>query len=54
MKQKIFVDTSAWIAIADSSDAYHDAALSYKDSIGKQCLLITTDYILGFIKQPRN
>jgi predicted nucleic acid-binding protein len=45
MKQ-IFVDTSAWDAIADAGDANHEIALLYKDEIAENCRLVVTNYIL--------
>jgi len=45
MKQ-IFVDTSAWSAIADAGDTNHEIALLHKDEIAERCLLVVTNYIL--------
>jgi len=45
MKQ-IFVDTSAWDAIADSADAHHLAALRCKDEMAGQYRLVVTNYVL--------
>ncbi len=45
MKQ-IFVDTSAWDAIADSADAHHLAALRCKEDLAGQYRLVVTDYVL--------
>lgn len=44
--RQIFVDTSAWDAIADANDSNHEAALSFKDEIAGQCQLIVTNYVL--------
>jgi len=44
--RQIFVDTSAWDAIADSGDPNHDVALLYRDEIAGQCHLVVTNYIL--------
>ncbi len=44
MKQ-VFVDTSAWDAIADAGDANHEIALLYKDEIAENCRLVVTNYI---------
>jgi len=44
--RQIFVDTSAWDAIADSSDSNHDVALLFRDEIAGQCQLVVTNYIL--------
>ena len=43
---KIFIDTSAWDAIEDSSDPNHELALAFKDDLSNNCRLITTDYVL--------
>jgi len=45
MKQ-IFVDTSAWAAIADGVDAHHMAALRCKEELAGQYRLVVTDYVL--------
>jgi len=45
MKQ-IFVDTSAWDAIADGGDPNHEVALLFRDEIAGQCRLVVTNYIL--------
>jgi len=45
MKQ-IFVDTSAWDAIADSADAHHLAVLRCKDEMAGQYRLVVTNYVL--------
>jgi predicted nucleic acid-binding protein len=43
---KTFVDTSAFYALADTSDRHHSAARKvYEELIGKE-ELITTDYVL--------
>jgi len=44
--RQIFVDTSAWDAIADSGDPNHDVALLFRDEIAGQCQLVVTNYIL--------
>ena len=43
---KIFIDTSAWDAIEDSSDPNHEIALAFKDDILNNYCLITSDYVL--------
>lgn len=43
---QIFVDTSAWNALADVGDPDHEIALLYKDGIPEGCLLVVTNYIL--------
>lgn len=42
----IFVDTSAWDALADRGDPNHKAAISFRDEIAGQRRLIVTNYIL--------
>ena len=44
--RRIFVDTSAWDAIADGGDPNHEHALWFKEKIVGQCRLITTNYVL--------
>jgi predicted nucleic acid-binding protein len=44
--RQIFVDTSAWDAIADGGDPHHDTALLFRDEIAGHCHLIVTNYIL--------
>jgi predicted nucleic acid-binding protein len=44
--RKIFVDTSAWDALADGGDPNHEVALLYRDEIAGQCRLIVTNYVL--------
>jgi len=44
--RRIFVDTSAWDAIADSSDPNHEIALLLRDEIAGQCRLVVTNYVL--------
>ena len=45
MKQ-IFVDTSAWGALADKADKDHARALQFRDEIVGKCKLVTSNYIL--------
>ncbi len=42
----IFVDTSAWYALADPQDVNHEAAILSRNAMTRPCLLITTNYIL--------
>ncbi|MGR0482781.1 MAG: type II toxin-antitoxin system VapC family toxin [Candidatus Electronema sp. V4] len=43
---RVFVDTGAWIALADKNDRYHDAAKNLYASIQKRKIqLVITDYI---------
>lgn len=44
--RELFVDTSAWDAIADSGDPNHSAALRYRDTLVGTCRLVVTNYIL--------
>jgi predicted nucleic acid-binding protein len=44
--RQIFVDTSAWDAIADGRDPNHEVALLFRDEIAGQCRLVVTNYIL--------
>ena len=44
--RRIFVDTSAWDAIADAGDPNHELALAFSDEIVGQCRLVVTNYIL--------
>lgn len=43
---KIFVDTSAFYALADEDDQYHHQAKAFYNSIVAKDQLVTTDYIL--------
>jgi len=43
---KTFVDTSAFYALADSDDQYHQRAKDVYEPLKHQAQLITTDYIL--------
>ncbi|MEW5872947.1 MAG: PIN domain-containing protein [Chloroflexota bacterium] len=48
MSQQVFVDTSAWVAIADHRDARHNQAVArYKQLLGHQIILVTTSLILS-------
>ena len=44
--REIFVDTSAWAAITDSTDANHEAAVAFMQQIARKSHLVMTDYIL--------
>ncbi|MCS6829663.1 MAG: PIN domain-containing protein [Armatimonadota bacterium] len=48
MRRRIFVDTSAWIALVDESDRHHQKAKSYYEQHIKQrgVELITSDYVI--------
>jgi predicted nucleic acid-binding protein len=43
---KIFVDTSAFYALADEDDRYHHQAEEFYSSVITRDQLVTTDYIL--------
>ncbi|MFN7948481.1 MAG: PIN domain-containing protein [Blastocatellia bacterium] len=43
---RIFVDTSAWDAIADSVDQHHEEALLLKEEIAGNYSLATTTFVL--------
>lgn len=43
---RIFVDTSAWYALADSRDQYHKLALEILEKNRDRCLLVTSDYVI--------
>ncbi|MGH7490915.1 MAG: type II toxin-antitoxin system VapC family toxin [bacterium] len=45
MMRQVFVDTSAWIAIADGGDFNHETALSHRDAIAGSCQLVVSNYI---------
>ena len=44
--RQVFVDTSAWDALADSHDAHHDLALLFRQEIADRAQLVVTDYVL--------
>ncbi len=48
MRRRIFVDTSAWIALIDESDRHHQKAREYYEQWVKRTgvELITSDYII--------
>ncbi len=44
----IFVDTWAWVALADKSDPYHrKAKAAHKKLLRRKRRYVTTDYVLG-------
>lgn len=43
---QVFVDTSAWAALADKADSNHERALLFQDEIAGQCQFLVTDYVL--------
>lgn len=48
MPKRIFIDTSAFLALGDESDRYHDKAVRFRDQelLPQNYELITTSYIL--------
>jgi uncharacterized protein len=44
--RQVFVDTSAWDALADSQDAHHELALLFRQEIAGRAQLVITDYVL--------
>jgi uncharacterized protein len=46
MMSQVFVDTSAWAALADKADSNHERALLFQDEIAGQCQFLVTDYVL--------
>jgi predicted nucleic acid-binding protein len=48
MPQELFVDSSAWLALADKSDKYHMAATSvYPDLLKRYQRLVTTNLVIA-------
>jgi predicted nucleic acid-binding protein len=48
LTEEIFVDTSAWVALADKDDAYHKkAAAVYPSLLKTQRNLITSNFIIA-------
>ena len=45
MAHKVFVDTSAFMALVSRSDKNHAASVKYFESTTSQTILITSDYI---------
>ena len=47
MKRKVFVDTSAWLALVNKSDAAHQKARKVRDALLKDHIqLIVTNYVM--------
>ena len=44
--RQVFVDTSAWDALADSRDACHKRALLFRQEVAGHAQLVVTDYVL--------
>jgi predicted nucleic acid-binding protein len=48
MKRSLFVDSSAWYALADRDDPYHNHAASYlTESLAAYARLVTTNHVVG-------
>lgn len=48
MKRSLFVDSSAWYALADREDVYHDrAAACLTDALSAYARLVTTNHVVG-------
>jgi uncharacterized protein len=48
MRHEIFVDASAWIAVSDSRDKYHDpASEEYRQLVREQWNLVTTNLVIA-------
>lgn len=48
MTREVFVDSSAWIALADETDQYHDAAAeAYPDLLRRYQRLVTTNLVVA-------
>jgi predicted nucleic acid-binding protein len=43
---QLFVDTSAWDALADKADKHHQSAIRFRDEIAGKRKLLTSNYIL--------
>lgn len=47
MKRKVFVDTSAWLALVNKSDAAHQKAKKVRDALLKdQIQFVVTNYVM--------
>ncbi len=47
MKNSVFVDTVAWLALVNKSDGLHDSARTVRDQLIQQkAKLITTDFVV--------
>jgi predicted nucleic acid-binding protein len=42
----LFIDTSAWYAIADPADSNHKVAIRFRNEIAGKYQLVVTNYIL--------
>ena len=47
MKRKVFVDTSAWLALVNKSDAAHQKAKKVRDALLKDHIqFVVTNYVM--------
>lgn len=47
MRNAVFVDTAAWLALVNKSEDLHEAARSVRDSLVRQkAKLVTTDFVV--------
>ncbi len=44
--KRIFVDTSAWIALLDGNDAHHQRAVMYFEQIKHDYLFVSSNYVM--------
>ena len=48
MAREVFVDTGAWLAIADRGDKYHEAALGeFRRLAAERATLVTTNLVIA-------
>lgn len=45
--ETVFVDTGAWLALADRSDAHHKEAVEILRDLHKRCRLLTTNLVVA-------
>ncbi|MDC3411965.1 PIN domain-containing protein [Aquibacillus sp. 3ASR75-11] len=46
-KDKIFIDTGAWIALIDENDNYHDHAVSYYQHLNSSVQKFSSTYVIS-------
>jgi predicted nucleic acid-binding protein len=48
MPEQVFVDASAWLAVADKGEARHnDAVIAYSNLLNNQAILVTTSLVVA-------